>query len=321
MSLGRPILLASVLLGFGAFFPQACGRQSVVGGGCRDGLSNCSNQCVDLRSDPNNCGECGHVCDDGVVCTRGVCEGEDSGGASGDAGASGSGDHERDSGVDADSSVTGHGGNFTEYDVGYPEGGDAGQGAGGSSGSGTSTQGGTGQTEGGSSGTSTTAGRGGTSAAGSSGEAGTAGTDTCVPPYNTATDCGECGRRCSNSTPVCAPVGGGYDCVPLCEEPLVDCSGSCVDLNNDSKNCGACGRVCPSAICQGAECIGAAAGHIIAICMNYRQTAADSQPTALLGNAVLLPLTDNVRILAYDGYAEPTVRAHVMREEWRDFWK
>jgi len=43
---------------------------------CRgDGLFGCADECVDLRSDPLNCGDCGRECPDGQVCALGECEG------------------------------------------------------------------------------------------------------------------------------------------------------------------------------------------------------------------------------------------------------
>lgn len=39
---------------------------------CPSGLTNCSEKCVDLNSDANNCGVCGHVCVDST-CQNGKC--------------------------------------------------------------------------------------------------------------------------------------------------------------------------------------------------------------------------------------------------------
>jgi hypothetical protein len=99
--------------------------------------------------------------------------------------------------------------------------------------------------------------------------------------------------------------------VPFCAAPLVECNGACVDLNSDSDNCGQCARACPSAICQGGVCIGAQAGHIVPICMNFAEATQYSQPTNLLGNAVFLPLFNPVKILAYDEFAAANPRARV----------
>ncbi len=132
----------------------------------------------------------------------------------------------------------------------------------------------------------------------------------CSPPYDTASDCGSCGKQCSGATPVCAPISGSFQCKPLCEAPLVNCGGACVDLDNDSDHCGSCPNACPSGICQGGKCLGAQAGHQISLCMNYREYVRGSQPTLLLGNAVFLA-PGKVKVLAYDEYADPTVASRV----------
>ena len=40
---------------------------SVVSAECADGLGECSGACVDLDSDPRNCGGCGITCDGACV--------------------------------------------------------------------------------------------------------------------------------------------------------------------------------------------------------------------------------------------------------------
>ncbi|MFM1889685.1 MAG: hypothetical protein RLZZ565_442, partial [Planctomycetota bacterium] len=42
-------------------------------GCCPDGQAACGSACVDLATDPANCGECGVVCDDGDPCTVDTC--------------------------------------------------------------------------------------------------------------------------------------------------------------------------------------------------------------------------------------------------------
>src|SRR5262249_51578818 len=41
---------------------------------CTNGQSACASACVELESDPTNCGSCGHVCDSGLVCSNGACQ-------------------------------------------------------------------------------------------------------------------------------------------------------------------------------------------------------------------------------------------------------
>jgi Stigma-specific protein, Stig1 len=45
------------------------------GGGCPSGQTKCNGKCVDLATDPNNCGSCGHVCPYGTnqLCCSGTC--------------------------------------------------------------------------------------------------------------------------------------------------------------------------------------------------------------------------------------------------------
>jgi hypothetical protein len=38
-------------------------------------MTNCSNKCVDLPTDPSNCGSCGNACSDTQTCSSGICIG------------------------------------------------------------------------------------------------------------------------------------------------------------------------------------------------------------------------------------------------------
>jgi hypothetical protein len=134
----------------------------------------------------------------------------------------------------------------------------------------------------------------------------------CIPPFKTAEQCGSCNTACADPTPVCTAIGNNqYECQVKCEDPYVNCFNRCVELNSDSDHCGACGAACPSAICNGGKCVGAQAGHIVAICMNYREASQGSQATTLLGNAVFLPMPNPIKILAYSEFAESNVQRRV----------
>jgi hypothetical protein len=125
----------------------------------------------------------------------------------------------------------------------------------------------------------------------------------CLPPHDSPSHCGDCDTRCIEPKPLCAPDGNGsFECVPLCDPPLVECQGQCVDpdsFKSDPDNCGSCGHECPSDICQDGKCVGARFGHIALLCMDFGAAAADSAPATLLGNALFVPTANPVHIMAY----------------------
>lgn len=105
--------------------------------------------------------------------------------------------------------------------------------------------------------------------------------------------------------------GGGSGGGEGCEPPLVDCGGACVDTTNDPDHCGACFDGCPTGLCEASVCVGALAGHIVAIGMDYQE----STPVAetLLANAVFLPPAEPLRVLRYAGHASHTAVVNVGR--------
>ena len=276
--LGRKLAMAGVVVGGCAMASPGCGSSGVVGGGCAEGLTNCSNVCINLDIDQYNCGHCGHVCQSGIACIRGKCGGIDEVGGAGYGGNGGDGSHYRDgsagTGADASNNL---GDRIVEFDVGYPTGGGASTGG---------------------------------AANGGAGGFDSGDVDACTPPYNDPLHCGDCTTACPAAKPVCAPASGSYECRPVCDPPLVPCNGTCADLNSDPTNCGRCGVDCPSGACQSGACVGVQPGDFVAICMNYRGTAG-TQATKLLGKAVFLATVPNVRILAYDEYADNATTQHV----------
>ena len=52
---------------------------SAEGSACAGGESDCSGQCVDTNTDPENCGSCGVQCAEGAGCSEGVCGPSDPG--------------------------------------------------------------------------------------------------------------------------------------------------------------------------------------------------------------------------------------------------
>ncbi|MFP2960319.1 EGF domain-containing protein [Myxococcus sp. 1LA] len=49
------------------------GSYTCVGGTCQPPTVQCGSQCVNLSSDPSNCGACGNVCDVGQTCSQSAC--------------------------------------------------------------------------------------------------------------------------------------------------------------------------------------------------------------------------------------------------------
>ena len=275
----RDIRAAWVLAALTIFFPPACDTGGLVGGRCKKGRVFCDGECVDPRSDSRNCGECNNLCEPGLICSQGGCvpPGETGGGpgTGGGADAGGSG-AQAGSGVDGGSA--GDGGGGAPPDGSGGRGGNVSQGA-----------------------------RGGQASAGASGA-------PCIPPFDTREQCGDCGSSCVEPKPLCAPdMTGGYECVPDCLAPLVNCGAQCVDINVSPLHCGACNNLCPSGLCSGGNCVGASPGHLALYCLDYTWAQANTAHTALLGNAVFLPLRSEVRILAYTRFAPPAVRGQVNR--------
>jgi hypothetical protein len=125
----------------------------------------------------------------------------------------------------------------------------------------------------------------------------------CLPPHDAPSHCGDCDTQCQDPTPLCAPDGNGsFQCVPVCDPPLIECQGQCVDpdsFKSDPDNCGSCGHECPSDICQDGMCVGARFGHIALLCMDFGASASDSGPATLLGNAIFVPTANPVHVMSY----------------------
>lgn len=66
----RPLSAISCAL-TAALLSAACGDDTEV---CPAPLATCGDTCVDLASDPANCGACGSACDDGLFCSAGACK-------------------------------------------------------------------------------------------------------------------------------------------------------------------------------------------------------------------------------------------------------
>jgi hypothetical protein len=181
-------------------------------------------------------------------------------------------------------------------------------GSGGSDGSGGS--GGSGGSDGGGAGL---AGAAGESSAGSGGQGGEGGVSppVCEPPFNTPEQCGSCDVQCPTDKPVCELAAGKYECQSQCEPSNELCDGTCADLDNDPDHCGSCGKTCESGYCFEGSCVGGTFGHVVLMCVDYKETARSSPIQQLLGNSIFLPGARLARILAFDGFTPTTLRDNV----------
>jgi hypothetical protein len=269
------LLAASVALALGTAI-SGC-LSPLVGGDCKEGHSVCGSRCIDLRSDPQNCGQCGQVCTG--ICAQGMCVGNPDGQVS-----------DGRPGLDASSDARPlrDAGDFRDVD-GSGGGDDAGTG-GGDAGGGGPGDAGTGSGDG-----------GGPSDASIPdaqscplGEKFCAG--QCVDPETDRNHCGDCGNQCQIDH-VCS----AGTCSPVCEAPTSACGPICVDRSNDPDHCGTCDNVCSSGLCAGGTCQGALPGHIVVIGHDYTTTL--SGMNRLVGNAVFLPRIATPRVLVYEGDA------------------
>lgn len=270
------VLVATVFAMF--VLASGCGEDNaVVGGSCVAPYNACGQRCVDLTTDPQNCGACSHACLSSQVCIASTCRAPTDGTA-GDA----RGDGASDDGSDIDG-----GPNCCGEDGSRRDGGD---------GSTTTDSGDTGTNETGINDTSTD----------------TVAVDACTPPYNTPQHCGDCATVCSAPNNLCLVADGGFACGPQCTLPTIVCNNTCVDPTNDEFNCGGCGIFCPSFICVNRVCVGSQAGDIVVIGHDYNTSIPSTVPQArVLTNSVFLRPRPTLRVLAYERYADPTSRASV----------
>lgn len=119
----------------------------------------------------------------------------------------------------------------------------------------------------------------------------------CVRPDLDRRHCGDCGRACPEGR-VC--VDG--ECAESCPAPRLDCDGACVDPATDPEHCGGCGVRCGSGVCE-TTCLPGVAGlgHVVVIGHDYR--ASSPAQDLVLGNAVLMPVADPLRLVEFVGSA------------------
>ena len=276
-----------------ALLAFACGKDALVGGSCRKGLTECNLRCIDLEADPANCGACGRACAAGQTCSAASC-----GGGRADASADGiapdvdEGDVTRPDGVLNDIGTVndiggdalrpdGAPGDVITGDITAPD----------SSVDGTLGDGAQGDI---------------IVDDGRPDDSSSPDAPTCTPPYNTPERCGDCMTRCVDPTPLCGLQQGTFRCVAQCDPPLVACGPTCVNTASDERNCGTCGVVCPSGICQAGGCVGRGFGHEIVIGMDYTDPILvdSSAQVTMLGNAIFTSVAATVRVFSYDEFAD-----------------
>jgi hypothetical protein len=124
--------------------------------------------------------------------------------------------------------------------------------------------------------------------------------DQCVDPSLDPANCGACNNVCDFG------VCNDGICLDCSAEGAV-CGRQCTDLARDPDNCGFCGNPCASGLCNSGQCEAAGTGRAIVIGHDYlRNRAAMNR---ILGNAVFLWPVNPVRLLVYEGAANPTAIA------------
>ncbi|MGA7123030.1 MAG: hypothetical protein WBY94_23205 [Polyangiaceae bacterium] len=317
----RPAIVAllSTVLAIGALAVGCGADNSLVGGSCAVGYTQCGLRCVKLASDPENCGACGLACQSGSACNEGVCSSLD---ASADAFPEDASDGSTlgDGWVDDGASGT-----ATNAEAEATEATDDGA----SNGEGSVEEG---ATDGASASEPDASGAGigddsaaddgaypvdptesedASSSDGGAGEASpnpndeggdeSSATDA-VGPIEAAPDSASDGGTTSDST---AGDGAPAEASNPCSVPLAYCGGACIDVSGDPLNCGGCGVVCASQLCDNSACVGAASGGIVYIGHDYTTTLPGTAQARVISNAVFVPESNPLRVLSYERYASP----------------
>jgi hypothetical protein len=253
---------------------QACALgNSLVGGSCAAGYVQCGEQCIEVSSDQNNCGACGHVCSGGNACVEGSCGGPDADGSA-DALSADDADANRDGGGDEHGNPDASGAKDAVVDVVVDAIGDA-------------------------------MADGGDAVADDGGDAvGDDGGDAVADDGGDAV--GDDGGDAVGDD------SGNVDALPplVCDNGLTACGSQCVDLTNDPAHCGGCTTVCSSQICENSACVGIATGGIVFIGHDYDSTDPYTAQARVLSNAVFIPRANPLRVLSFEEYANPSAVAH-----------
>ena len=302
----RPAIVAllSTVLAIGALAVGCGADNSLVGGSCAVGYTQCGLRCVKLASDPENCGACGLACQSGSACNEGVCsslamisadafpedasDGLTLGDGWVDDGASGTATNAEAEATEAtdDGASNGEG----SVEEGATDGASASEPDASGAGIGDDSA-----ADDGAYPVDPTESEDASSSDGGAGEASpnpndeggdeSSATDA-VGPIEAAPDSASDGGTTSDST---AGDGAPAEASNPCSVPLAYCGGACIDVSGDPLNCGGCGVVCASQLCDNSACVGAASGGIVYIGHDYTTTLPGTAQARVISNAVFVP--------------------------------
>ena len=318
------VALFAALVSTAAF--AGCGvDDGLVGGRCAAGYTQCGLRCVELSSDPENCGACGQVCLAGLTCTAGMCGSPSDGspGSSPEGSATDSPAEGAATGTDAPTnedspSVTGESGTDTGAGDAGPD--DDGAGNDGSReadpGEASTSDSATGDA--GDGGTTVGPGDplGGNDAAGDDGSSlPDAGVEDAADGATADADTSDSGSADASDDAVAEAssddAADAGEAASPCMPPLVSCGGTCIDVTSDPTNCGGCNIVCASQLCDNSRCVGAASGGVVYIGHDYTSTPPGTAQARVLSNAVFIPGSNPLHVMAYERYAMPSSISHV----------
>ena len=307
----RVLAALYVLCTAAAVSASGCGSdQAIVGGSCHAGYAQCGNQCVDLTSDPNNCGACGNACLPDIACGFSTCGLETVDGSPGSGGDDGVAPLDGLEGYGDGRAADGPAPDALESDETAPDAfADAG--------------------------------------ASIDGPPGDSATDSTAPadveiestsPSDSAPDSAAPGETGADSAPAddsgldAAGADAGVadaaaadadaaaadsdaaavnsdaaavdaDAALVCDPLMLACSGQCIDPKTDPLNCGDCTIKCISGLCQNSVCIGTTTGAVVFIGHDYATVPVSAQ-ARLLSNAVFIPHMNPLNVLFYERYSD-----------------
>jgi hypothetical protein len=310
----RVLVALSLLCALAAVSAAGCGAdQALVGGSCAAGYVQCGNRCVDLTSDPSNCGACGNACLPTAGCALSSCGLET---------ADGSPDSGGDDGVAPLDGLEGFG-DRQPPDAPAP---DAPQTDGiapdGYSDAGADTE----ASIGGDVIDSTTDSNPPADVENDSTQPIDSALDSIPPsdsiaPSDTSADSNpvdESGLDAAGAVDGSAEADTGAeadgsaeaDAGPGCTAPLLACNGQCIDRTIDPSNCGDCNVRCVSGLCQNSVCVGTTTGAIIFVGHDFATVPVAAQ-SRVLSNAVFIPQTNPLNVLAYERYSDAAAITNV----------